>query len=480
MREINLSAGAMPGKVIPLYYQGEKNATCIRIDLSDYVALFGGDGEAQLLYQRPGDEAPYAVTLTREGDVVSWKVIKRDVARPGRGWLQLVYTAGETEALSPKLATYAAPSLGQETDPPEEERPWYDEALQAAKDAEEAADRAEDAADRAEAAAEGGVGGTSNLLWRPTVSDDGEISWAQSASDTPPETVNIMGPQGPAGADGAQGEQGPPGPQGPKGDTGDTGPQGATGETGPQGPAGPQGEKGDTGDTGPQGEQGPKGDKGDTGDAGPQGPQGPAGADGATGPAGQDGGYYTPSVTQPSDTTMQVAFLSSLDGMPSVDPVTVELPVREQGSNAWELLNAITLEETVTHVVMPVTDCSEYLVLISIDNDDAGNANNRQVMVSLNNLNNQRALTANGVIATSGGRSAVVRLEKLPGNIGVGYAFSNSNGKYIFSGGLINAQNVLISSLVWPDAVSSIRISDLNFTGTYFLGAGSEIRIYAR
>ena len=132
--------------------------------------------------------------------MVSWKVIKRDVARPGRGWLQLVYTAGETEALSPKLATYAAPSLGQETDPPEEERPWYDEALQAAKDAEEAADRAEDAADRAEAAAEGGGGGSSDLLWRPTVSEDGEISWTQSASDTPPEPVNIMGPQGTTGA----------------------------------------------------------------------------------------------------------------------------------------------------------------------------------------------------------------------------------------------------------------------------------------
>ena len=279
MREINLSAGAMPGKVIPLYYQGEKNATCIRIDLSDYVALFG-DGEAELLYRRPGDAVPYAVTLTREGDVVSWKVIKRDVARPGQGWLQLVYTAGETVARTPVLSTYAVPSLGQETDPPEEERPWYDKALQAAADAEEAADRAEDAADRAEAAAEGGGGGSSDLLWRPTVSEDGEISWTQSASDTPPEPVNIMGPQGPAGADGAQG---PPGPQGPKGDTGDTGPQGATGETGPQGPAGPQGEKGDTGDTGPQGPQGPKGDKGDTGDTGPQGPAGPQGE---TGPAG--------------------------------------------------------------------------------------------------------------------------------------------------------------------------------------------------
>lgn len=215
MREINLSAGAMPGKVIPLYYQGEKNATCIRLDLSDYVARFG-EGEAELLYRRPGDAAPYAVPLTRQGDVVSWTVSSLDVARPGRGQLQLVYTAGETVARTPVLSTYAVPSLGQETDPPEEERPWYDKALQAAADAEEAADRAKDAAERAEAAAEGGGGGTSDLLWRPTVSEDGEISWEQSSSDTPPETINIMGPQGPAGADGAQG---PPGPSGSDGAT---------------------------------------------------------------------------------------------------------------------------------------------------------------------------------------------------------------------------------------------------------------------
>ena len=186
-----------------------------------------------------------------------------------------------------------------------------------------------------------GGGGTSDLLWRPTVSEDGEISWEQSASDTPPEPVNIMGPQGPAGA---QGEQGP------KGDTG---------ETGPQGPAGPQGEKGDTGDTGPQGPQGPKGDKGDTGDAGPQGPQGPSGADGATGPTGQDGGYYTPSVTQPSDTTMQVSFTPSQAGMPSVEPVTVELPSGGSNSGQWEEIADVTTVED--------------LVSVTITKDKAGN-----------------------------------------------------------------------------------------------------------
>lgn len=288
MREINLSAGAMPGKVIPLYYQGEKNATCIRIDLSDYVARFG-EGEAELLYRRPGDAAPYAVTLTRDGDVVSWKVSKLDVAQPGQGKLQLVYTAGETVARTPVLSTYAVPSLGQETDPPEEERPWYDKALQAAADAEEAAGRAEDAAERAEAAAEGGGGGTSDLLWRPTVSEDGELSWEQSASDTPPEPVNIMGPQG------------------------------------------------------------PKGDKGDTGDTGSQGPQGPSGADGATGPAGQDGGYYTPSVTQPSDGTMQVAFAPSQVGMPNVEPVTVDLPGGSTSADSYVTILNTTLSVDKTN-----------------------------------------------------------------------------------------------------------------------------------
>lgn len=54
----------------------------------------------------------------------------------------------------------------------------------------------------------GGGGGTSDLLWRPTVSEDGELSWEQSASDTPPEPVNIMGPQGPKGDTGPAGADG--------------------------------------------------------------------------------------------------------------------------------------------------------------------------------------------------------------------------------------------------------------------------------
>ena len=42
---------------------------------------------------------------------------------------------------------------------------------------------------------------------------------------------------------------------------------------------------------------------------------------------GQDGGYYTPVVTQPTDDTMEVAFTPSKAGMPAVQPATVKLPV---------------------------------------------------------------------------------------------------------------------------------------------------------
>ena len=167
------------------------------------------------------------------------------------------------------------------------------------------------------------------------------------------------------------GGQGPQGPQGPKGDTGAAGPKGDTGATGPQGISGvyvgsgdmpdgynvqidpdgtpseiipyigangnwylgdtdtgkpsrgemgPQGPKGDTGSQGTKGDTGDTGPKGDTGATGPQGPKGDTGA------AGEAGGYYTPSVTQPNENTLRVAFTPSKEGMPEVPPKDIAIP----------------------------------------------------------------------------------------------------------------------------------------------------------
>ncbi len=39
-------------------------------------------------------------------------------------------------------------------------------------------------------------GQSSNSIWKPTVSDNGDLTWEKSASDEAPASVNIKGPQG--------------------------------------------------------------------------------------------------------------------------------------------------------------------------------------------------------------------------------------------------------------------------------------------
>lgn len=117
----------------------------------------------------------------------------------------------------------------------------------------------------------GGGGGESTIAWKPSVSEDGTISWTRTSSTTKPEDQNIKGPKGDSG------EAGPVGPQGPKGEAGEQGPKGDTGEAGPKGDAGAEGPVGPQGPKGETGEQGPKGDTGETGAQGPVGPQGEQG-----------------------------------------------------------------------------------------------------------------------------------------------------------------------------------------------------------
>lgn len=58
----------------------------------------------------------------------------------------------------------------------------------------------------------GGGGGESTGIWKPSVSDEGVISWEKSTSTVTPEEQNIKGPQGETGETGATGPQGPAGP----------------------------------------------------------------------------------------------------------------------------------------------------------------------------------------------------------------------------------------------------------------------------
>lgn len=62
----------------------------------------------------------------------------------------------------------------------------------------------------------------------------------------------------------------------------------------------------------------------------------PEGYGGGGGASGEDGGYYTPVVTQPDADTMQVAYTPSKTGMPTVAPKSIALPAGTDGKTAYQ------------------------------------------------------------------------------------------------------------------------------------------------
>lgn len=96
----------------------------------------------------------------------------------------------------------------------------------------------------------------------PSVDINGVMSFSLQNVTSPPQSVNVRGPQGPQGVQGEQGAQGARGPQGIQGVAGVQGPKGDQGAQGIQGPAGPQGPAGAQGPTGAQGPAGASGKDG--------------------------------------------------------------------------------------------------------------------------------------------------------------------------------------------------------------------------
>ena len=96
----------------------------------------------------------------------------------------------------------------------------------------------------------------------PSVDINGVMSFSLQNVTSPPQSVNVRGPQGPQGVQGEQGAQGARGPQGIQGVAGVQGPKGDQGAQGIQGPAGPQGPAGAQGPTGAQGPAGAPGKDG--------------------------------------------------------------------------------------------------------------------------------------------------------------------------------------------------------------------------
>lgn len=76
------------------------------------------------------------------------------------------------------------------------------------------------------------------------------------------------------------------------------------------------------------------------------------GTPGKPGADGEDGGYYTPSVTQLDEDTIQFDFTGSKPNMPAVAPVTVELPAGQgSGGNVdFQVGETLKLENGILSV----------------------------------------------------------------------------------------------------------------------------------
>lgn len=186
-------------------------------------------------------------------------------------------------------------------------------------------------------ASSGGAAGENGATFIPSVSENGDLSWANDKGLENPPTVNIKGAtgdQGPAGNDGANGLTPHIGENGHWfiGDT-DTGVSASGGSA--------EGAKGatftphvsaegviswtnDGGLTNPpsmniKGATGDQGPKGETGATGPKGETGAVGADGTDGKNGTDGATFTPNVNAAGELSW-----SNNKGLPNPETVNIK------------------------------------------------------------------------------------------------------------------------------------------------------------
>lgn len=147
---------------------------------------------ATLSYQRQGDEAPYPVELTQAAGGWLWTVTATDLAVPGWGKAEVVYTEGDKIKKSDTYTVVATESLSPAGEVPDAWKSYYDDiiaagsaavgnaesAAESATSAAESASKAADYADKAEqAAADAGfmefeINGAGHLIYTRTDSVD--------------------------------------------------------------------------------------------------------------------------------------------------------------------------------------------------------------------------------------------------------------------------------------------------------------------
>lgn len=222
VRTVTISIGESTS--IPLGRQGENEATEIIFDCSALAALYG-EGAADVLHRRPGDEAPYPCAITQEGNTVRWVITSPDVARRGAGQAELRWYVEDTLAKSVLYSTTIRGALACGEAPPEPWKAWVDQVLEAVRTGGASAEQIAAAVEAylAENPVEGlpgpagvdgkdGVDGTDGYSPSVSVTQTDAGAVISITDQTGTTTVTITngkeGEQGPAGVNGTDGKDG--------------------------------------------------------------------------------------------------------------------------------------------------------------------------------------------------------------------------------------------------------------------------------
>ena len=126
MGTVNVVLGEDTRLNLILGQQLENAVTEVVFDFSAWQTTYGS-GTLALSVQRPGDEMPYAVTLTTSGTDATWSVTNLDTAYKGVGHIQLTYTVGSAIKKSVVYKFTVYESLGANGEYPSPGQTWQEE-----------------------------------------------------------------------------------------------------------------------------------------------------------------------------------------------------------------------------------------------------------------------------------------------------------------------------------------------------------------
>ena len=126
MGTVNVTLGEDTRLNLILGQQLENAVTSVVFDFSAWQTTYG-TGTLALSVQRPGDDQPYAVTMTTSGTDATWSVTNLDTAYKGVGHIQLTYTVGSAIKKSVVYKFTVYESLGANGEYPSPGQTWQEE-----------------------------------------------------------------------------------------------------------------------------------------------------------------------------------------------------------------------------------------------------------------------------------------------------------------------------------------------------------------